>query len=357
MAVLLFWLAISVSLHSVRATADPLEPSINLRIVNRCAANVQVLMLKVNPASEWANINHTMKPLEERNATCINGRQVRAKFLSLPDAPDGEEERSCEVVSEHLYCGYDNSKEFAVKIECDASSAFRCSAAEILSPCSALDLKKDAFCPARSKPLETKSEIQWDSMRCGGSGMVYLESRYFEYTTACPVCKCEPGTQCYGNDCGKCGRVNGSALVSRSTDAACIPDSWLVSPVPVQATSAAPTPAPVQAISNSSTPSSTRAPTLAPAAPSAPAGAPSKAVRRASSMAVLVIAILAGGIAACAIRNVVVKQYRHRRSSLGLYVDIPSTDFPTVEYQRQLSRRGSNYRGSVEMMVHDNDGL
>lgn len=344
-----------VGIAGVAGLPSPEDGLPSLRVVNYCPSTAHVVTRKLDPYSLVDKADFYLDALESATIPCVDGRRVKAKFNN-----------SCETFSEHIYCGLDPTYEAVVKIECDDASAFGCSASEIHEPCAALEAVETAFCPARSTQATTSKEV--DDSPCGGEGLLKVGSKYvFDKATTCPVCVCDTGTSCVGSECTKCGESG--MLVARSVDASCIPNKWIT---------AAPTQADAGGGDKPSSGNHPKPTYRAPVYHSKPTHSPTlvpttvpdftrRRARRASSMAVLVIAVLAGLIAACAIRQTVVKQRRaggYRSGGAGLYVDIPSTEAPMAfrsqhAASRQQPMRGGQQRsrGGVELMAHGNEGL
>lgn len=274
---------------------NPLGARGQLEILNYCNEPLTFTYVRIHEDSLNPDTNGSIPALSSYSTACYDGRKVVANLSN------------CVVETVHMFCPA------VVKVECLGT---RCSAIQTQAPCQTLQDDVEAFCPARSSSVSQ------------GDG--------------CPICECDANTVCFGQDC-----ADG---VSRSNNASCVPDDW---DVDVPTSTPVPTSVPV--------PKPSVSPVLVTSAPTATPTVFQKSSKssKASSLAVLIMAILAGGIAACAIRQTIVRNRQSRLS--GLYVDIPSSD---VTYTRHTPlrrppghRRGEegHDRGSLEMMMHDDD--
>jgi len=141
------------------------------------------------------------------------------------------------------------------------------------------------------------------------------------------------------------------AFVSRSTRASCVPHTWVTSK-PTHA----PTPKPhASPGGHSSTNDDQFDITAAPTIIGKDAAARAK---QASNMAAFIIACLAAGIAACAIRQAIAKQRRfHNPRRSNMYVDIPSDGDVHTFSKIRGSAPGAHSMDAIEMHVHGDPSL
>ena len=275
-----------------------------LHVANRCPQKASLTYPRVNTYSPFPTTRLEVEPMSTVTAGfCYDGRPLKVR---LGESDDGKE-AACETWSNPFDCAAEGS---LVVIECeydDGKSPSQCGAREIHEHCVGWG-DMDSFCPARSTELK-ETHFDVGKYRCGGKGV--FPSSYsagLDAVTHCPLCRCNHPSECVGDDCGDCGGV-----VSRSADVACVPESWAkLSPADVPVATLAPARSPHS--SPSSHHSSTAAPSML----------PSGATSTASSTAAILIALVAGGITACAIRQAVVK--RRKREAVGgaQFVDIPN---------------------------------
>ena len=238
---------------------------------------------------------------------CYDGRPVKVKLGDREDSPD------CETWSNPFDCSSEGS---VVVIECvddDPKSPWKCGAREVHEECLGWG-DMTSFCPARSTELGRSTSFHESKYTCGGGAV--LASSYsagLDASTKCPLCGCDAGTECVGRDCDACG-----GAVSRSADVACVPRAWAnLAPPDVPVATPAPAPSPRAATDDDDDDAPFMAGgTLAPTALA-------DRSTGASSAAAILIALIAGGITACAIRQAVVKRRKREAAGGSTYVDIP----------------------------------
>ena len=243
-------------------------------------------------------------------------------LVGLGESADGKE-AACETWSNPFDCASAGS---VVVIECEydnAKSPSTCGAREIHENCVGWG-DMDSFCPARATELKA-TFFEKDTYQCGGKGVIpSAYSSGLDVATHCPLCACDSGTVCVGDDCAKCG-----GSVSRSADVACVPPAWAAMAGGGAATQTQPpAKAPYTPPRDNPTPSNGHH-EVAPSrrATFAPTAVPTTIAQRssnASSTAAILIALIAGGITACAIRQAVVKKRKREALGASTYVDIPN---------------------------------
>mmetsp|Transcript_29804 Transcript_29804/g.96146 ORF Transcript_29804/g.96146 Transcript_29804/m.96146 type:complete len:354 (+) Transcript_29804:82-1143(+) len=256
---------------------------------------------------------------------CVTGIKVEASVRF-------EDDIECTAHAYPVACGYrpfayeDNNEypPISLQLECadypsgqsaKSKAPWLCSLTEVHEICQVVDGDADlrAFCPPRSTPMSELDEGDFSAcLPARKAGFPLVEK------TRCPLCLCVDGTSCHpGPHCGDCQNA-----VTRSAVSSCRPHNW---------TTAQPSRAPTKGPEKKED-----VPEPSPA-PATPAAADKKQARRASNVAAFVIALLAVGIAACAVRQAVVKQRRFNAPRSGLYVDIPS--MPGSGFSRHRGER------------------
>ena len=262
-----------------------------------------------------------MRPAPTSSFFAEAARANRGTPAGLGEDDDGRD-AVCETWSNPFDCANEGSVVVIECVEDDARSPSQCGAREVHEQCVGwADMA--SFCPARSSELK-ETHFDVSTYQCGGGGVVASSySAGLDSATHCPLCRCDHPSECVGEDCEACGGV-----VSRSADAACVPAAWAkLSPADVPVTTLAPAKSPQRAPTKPSAPTAGgKAAPSSSSSTAAPTTLPSGATSAASSTAAILIALIAGGITACAIRQAVVK--RRKREALGQggaqFVDIPN---------------------------------
>jgi len=383
-------------------------------VENYCDHDAYVIYKKVDTLSEIPTSHQWVPRMDRQEMDCFDGRAVKVQLASTP----GDNETTfCTARSNPFYCRSAPDVP-VIRVECDRDAADgprRCAANEIHEQCASFSPDVAALCPARSAPVLAMTNATTEQQSAavaaafgdappkengacatamaGGRALVVdpAGGAVLDAQTLCPVCACRAGAECASHAdaaahaCntdvdatveGTCfAAIDGvdgfsTTFASRSSRTACVPNDWIDLTAPPAFNlldddddddggksgppkTPAPTPRPT-----TPAPTETHAPT---AYGDRDQKKKAAAARRASNMAAFVIAFLAVGVAACAIRQAVVKQRRLRAPRAGLYVDIPSdaaelTSSGAGSAPRRVSSGGRGVFGGIEMMMSGGPG-
>ena len=305
-----------------------------VRVVNHCEVAALVTFdYKADALPVGTSRPITIEAWNSYSKDCLPGMTVKAEVLLF-------EEYNCTAHAYPLACTFDDGRPTELQLDCAEKDPLKapnlCTLTDTHQPCNLLSIDRLAsYCPPRSSP--------WNSKKALSSSCPYpalKDDTTLIEKTRCPLCTCDQeSSECFGDQCDSC-----DGTVTRSAISTCKPKKWTLGP----------TASPVLAPTQHPAEPEKRNPTPEPTTNKGVTQKDENNARRASNMAAFVIALLAAGIAACAIRQAVVKQRsRFHAPRSGLYVDIPST-LPTDGPRSSNGQRRSSGRSSsaIEMMMH-----